>query len=175
MNSNCIYLSIVKKDDIGISEIDFPSYINRVESKIAYSLLFKMFNYLNLYVDIDDIYCSSNGKPYIKNSNIKFNYSHSKNYIACCVSDVDIGIDIEDDFKMSDEARMMYLSGIKDNYRKAFVIKEAYCKLLGDFDDDFFKCLDINSISKNKYEINNDTYDLVMFYEGKNKKINIIL
>ena len=82
MNSNCIYLSIVKKDDIGISEIDFPSYINRVESKIAYSLLFKMFNYLNLYVDIDHIYCSSNGKPYIKNSNIKFNYSHSKNYIA---------------------------------------------------------------------------------------------
>ena len=32
MNSNCIYLSIVKKDDIGISEIDFPSYINRVEN-----------------------------------------------------------------------------------------------------------------------------------------------
>ena len=54
-------------------------------------------------------------------------------------------------------------------------MKEAYCKLLGDFDDDFFKKLDVDNISKNKYEINNDDYDLVLFYEGKVKKINIIL
>ena len=170
-----IYISIKKKDDIVIRNLEFPDFIKRDESKKAVSLLFDMFNYLGLDININDIYHSDNGKPYIKNSNIKFNYSHSNNYIACSVSDVDIGIDIEDDFKMSDEARMMYLSGIKDNYRKAFVIKEAYCKLLGDFDDEFFKSLDINSISKNKYEINDDNYDLVMFYDGKIKKVNIIL
>ena len=170
-----IYISIKKKDDIVIRNLEFPDFIKRDESKKAVSLLFDMFNYLGLDININDIYHSDNGKPYIKNSNIKFNYSHSNNYIACSVSDVDIGIDIEDDFKMSDEARMMYLSGIKDSFRKAFVIKEAYCKLLGDFDDEFFKSLDINSISKNKYEINDDNYDLVMFYDGKIKKVNIIL
>ena len=170
-----IYISIKKKDDIVIRNLEFPDFIKRDESKKAVSLLFDMFNYLGLDININDIYHSNNGKPYIKNSNIKFNYSHSNNYIACSVSNVDMGVDIEDEFKMSDDARRLYLSGIKDNYRKAFVMKEAYCKLLGDFDDDFFKCLDINSISKNKYEINNDTYDLVLFYEGNNKNINIIL
>ena len=170
-----IYISIKKKDDIVIRNLEFPDFIKRDESKKAVSLLFDMFNYLGLDININDIYHSNNGKPYIKNSNIKFNYSHSNNYIACSVSNVDMGVDIEDEFKMSDDARRLYLSGIKDNYRKAFVTKEAYCKLLGDFDDDFFKCLDINSISKNKYEINNDTYDLVLFYEGNNKNINIIL
>ena len=174
MNDN-IYLIVKKKEDIKISNLKFPDFIKRDESKKAFSLLFDMFNYLGLDININDIYHSNNGKPYIKNSNIKFNYSHSNNYIACSVSNVDMGVDIEDEFKMSDDARRLYLSGIKDNFRKVFVTKEAYCKLLGDFDDDFFKCLDINSISKNKYEINNDTYDLVLFYEGNNKNINIIL
>ena len=172
---NSIYLSIKKKSEVKINDLKFPDFIKRDKSKKAFSLLFDMFNYLGLDIDINDICYSNNGKPYIKNSNIKFNYSHSKNYIACSVSFVDMGIDIEDEFKMSDEARRLYLSGIKDNYRKAFVTKEAYCKLLGDFDDDFFKKLDINKFFNNKYEINNDDYDLVLFYDGKVKNINIIL
>ena len=174
MNDN-IYISIKKKDDIVIRNLEFPDFIKRDESKKAVSLLFDMFNYLGLDININDIYHSNNGKPYIKNSNIKFNYSHSNNYIACSVSDVDMGIDIEDEFNMSDEARRIYLSGFVDNFRKAFVTKEAYCKLLGNFDDVFFKKLDVDSISKNKYEINDDNYDLVMFYDGKIKKVNIIL
>lgn len=173
--NDSIYISIKKKDDIVIRNLEFPNYIKRDESRKAFSLLFDMFNYLKLDVDIKDICYSDNGKPYIKNSNIKFNYSHSKNYIACCVSYVDMGIDVEDEFNMSDEARIMYLSGINDDIRRNFVTKEAYCKLLGDFDDEFFKKLDINSISKNKYEINNSDYDLVLFYSGKAKKINMIL
>ena len=145
MNDN-IYLIVKKKEDIKISNLKFPDFIKRDESKKAFSLLFDMYNYLGLDIDINDICYSNNGKPYIKNSNIKFNYSHSKNYIACSVSFVDMGIDIEDEFYISDEARKMYLPGIIDNFRKAFVTKEAYCKLLGDFDDDFFKKLDINGI-----------------------------
>ena len=172
---NSIYLSIKKKSEVKINDLKFPDFIKRDESKKAVSLLFDMFNYLGLDININDIYHSNNGKPYIKNSNIKFNYSHSNNYIACSISSVEMGVDIEDEFKMSDDARRLYLSGIKDNFRKVFVTKEAYCKLLGDFDDDFFKKLDVDNISKNKYEINNDDYDLVLFYEGKVKKINIIL
>lgn len=172
---NSIYLSIKKKSEVKINDLKFPDFIKRDESKKAFSLLFDMFNYLGLDIDINDVCYNNNGKPYIKNSNIKFNYSHSKNYIACSVSDVEMGIDIEDEFYISDEARMMYLPGIVDNFRKAFVTKEAYCKLLGDFDDDFFKKLNINKIFNNKYEISNDNYDLVLLYDGKLKKINIIL
>ena len=164
-----IYLRIIKKDNIEISNIDFPDFIKRDESKKAFSLLFDMFDYLGLSVNSNDIYCSENGKPYIKNSNVYFNYSHSKNYIACCVGFVDVGVDIEDEFDISIDAASLYLSGIKKDYRKAFVTKEAYCKLLGDFDDAFFKKIDINNISKNKYEISKDEYDLVLFYDGNIK------
>ena len=170
-----IYLSIIKKDDIQISNIDFPKNIKRDESKKAYSLLFMMFNYLKQSVDINDLCYTENGKPYIKNSNIKFNYSHCENYIACCVALVNVGVDIQDNFKMSDDAISLYLKGIKNNLRKSFVAKEAYCKLIGNFDDEYFKNIDINSISENKYEINNIEYDLVLFYEGSKKKIDIIL
>lgn len=169
--SNSVYLSIKNKDDIVISDLWVPDFIKRDESKKAFSLLFDMFNYLGLDIDIKDVCYKDNGKPYIKNSNIKFNYSHSKNYIACSVSSVEVGIDIEDEFNISNEAASLYLSGISDNFRRAFVTKEAYCKLLGDFNDDFFRNLDINSISDNKYEICNDQYDLVLYYEGVHKNI----
>ena len=66
---------------------------------------------------------------------------------------------IEDEFYISDEARKMYLPGIVDIFRKVFVTKEAYCKLLGDFDDEFFKKLNINKIFNNKYEISLDNFD----------------
>lgn len=170
-----IYLSIKKNDEVEIRNIEFPDLIKRDESRKAFSLLFDMFNYLGLDVDIKDICYSDNGKPYIKDYNIKFNYSHSKNYIACSVSSIEMGIDIEDDFKISDEARLMYLPGINDDIRRTFVTKEAYCKLLGDFDDEFFKKIDVNRIKNNKYEINNMDYNLVLFYDGESKKINIIL
>ena len=92
-----------------------------------------------------------------------------------CVALVNVGVDIQDNFKMSDDAISLYLKGIKNNLRKSFVAKEAYCKLIGNFDDEYFKNIDINSISENKYEINNIEYDLVLFYEGSKKKIDIIL
>ena len=172
---NSIYLSIKKKSEVKINDLKFPDFIKRDENKKAFSLLFEMFNYLGLDININDIYYSNNGKPYIKDSTIKFNYSHSKNYIACSVSSIEMGIDIEDDFKISDEARLMYLPGINDDIRRTFVTKEAYCKLLGDFNDEFFKKIDVNRIKNNKYEINNMDYNLVLFYDGESKKINIIL
>ncbi len=169
-----IYLSISKKNNIEISNINFPNFITRKESKQAYSLLFKMFNYLGLSININDIFISETGKPYIKNSKIKFNYSHSKNYIACCISNVELGIDIEDEFKISSEAAKLYVPNSNGEYRKEFVTKEAYCKLLSKFNDELFKQLDIKKIKKNKYTIFKKEYDLVLYYEGKSKQINII-
>lgn len=173
MIDNCIYYSIVKKNDINISDTVFPNYINRDESKKAYSLLFKMFNYLGISINIKDIYISDNGKPFIKNSNIKFNYSHSNNYIACAIAMCDVGIDIEDEFEISDKARGLYLKGIKEDYRGAWVKKEAYCKMIGDFDDNFFKNLKISS--NDYYEEVTSLYHCVLFYKDKNIKVKKIM
>ena len=42
-----------------------------------------------------EILTSSNGKPYVKNSDIEFNISHSGEMVACALSDTPIGVDIE--------------------------------------------------------------------------------
>ena len=170
-----IYLSIFLKDDILVDDIEYPLFVKRDESKKAYSLLFKMLDYLDLSVNISDICCSDNGKPYIKNSKIRFNYSHSKKYIAVAIGFVEVGVDIEDEFNISKDASSLYLPGIESDFRRVFVSKEAYCKLIGDFDDEFFKKLDINTITKNNYTISSDQYDLVLYYDGDIKKVNLVL
>ncbi len=38
---------------------------------------------------------SENGKPYLENSDVFFSISHSGSYVLCCVSDNEIGCDIE--------------------------------------------------------------------------------
>ena len=155
-----IYICIKNKDDITISDdIKFCNF--KDETKKAFALLIKF--------DINSIKYKDNGKPYIINSNIKFSYSHSKNYIACVVSNIELGIDIEDIFNISNSARCLYLKNVDSNYRLSWVKKEAYCKLLGDFDDEFFKNLDINKIKCNSYIISNDKYDCVCYYEGEKK------
>lgn len=167
---NKIYICIKNKDDITIKDdIKYCSF--KDETKKAYSLLSNMLDKLDIKFDINSIKYKDNGKPYIVNSDIKFNYSHSKNYIACVVSNTDVGIDIEDIFNISDSARDLYLNNIDSNYRLAWVKKEAYCKLLGSFDDELFKKLDINLVEENSYIISNDKYDCVLYYNGNMKDI----
>lgn len=172
---NKIYLSIRNKDNIKIdNKINFPKYIKREESMRAYTLLNLMFNLLNIKFDIEKIKYTENGKPYIENSYIKFNYSHSHNFIACVISSSDVGIDIEDEFEISEEARKLYLKKINFYARKDWVMKEAYCKLLGNFNDEIFKKIDTKKINKNKYEIEKENYDCVIFYEGLKKELVIL-
>ncbi len=168
-----IYICIVEKKDVLIdNSIFFPSNITREESKKAYYILKYMLSVLNIPFNINIIKYNNNGKPYIDNSHIKFNYSHSKNYIACAISDCNLGIDIEDKFKISKKASEIYLNGITTNHRKEWVKKEAYCKLLGDFDNYLFK--NINNYNYYHYDINNRNYDCILFYEDNNKTIKII-
>ncbi len=167
---NKIYICIKNIDDITINDdIKYCSF--KDETKKAYTLLSNMLDKLGIKFDINTIMYKDNGKPYIISSDIKFNYSHSKNYIACVVSNTDVGIDIEDIFNISNSARSLYLKNIDSNYRLAWVKKEAYCKLLGDFDDEFFKNLDINRIKCNSYIISTDKYDCILYYEGNKKDI----
>lgn len=52
---------------------------------------------LDKYYKISELHIelSPNGKPFIKNQNIHFNVSHSKNLVVCIIADFPIGIDIE--------------------------------------------------------------------------------
>lgn len=52
---------------------------------------------LSKYYDINDfkIDISENGKPFLRDLQIYFNISHSKNLVVCAISEFPIGIDIE--------------------------------------------------------------------------------
>ena len=68
------------------------------ESLYALIILSKALQLLPSHVDIDKLTFAQDagGKPYFKQSSIYFNVSHSKGYVACCVSDeCDVGVDIE--------------------------------------------------------------------------------
>ena len=122
-----LYYSIVKKSDIHV-----PKTSNRIETDQARVVLKAMLNHFN--IDLDEIIIDANGKPYFKNSNIHFNYSHSKNYIACVISNYEVGIDIEEKNRIiSDDISNKYLNGVED-YNDRLILwvkKEAYSKLKG--------------------------------------------
>ncbi len=120
----------------------------------------------NIPFNINEIKISKSGKPYFINNIIKFNYSHSKNYIACVISNDEIGIDIEDEFKISKEAVKLYLNNEKNNLRYKWVKKEAYFKYKEYFDDEEFKKTKSEQINENYYVIDNEEYTCITFYKG---------
>ena len=159
-----IYISIQKKDDILIdNNISFPKNITRNESKKAYSLLKKMMEVVGISFDISKIKIAENGKPYFIDNSCKFNYSHSNKYIACALSNTEVGIDIEDDFKVSLEAASLYLNNSSSNLRYQWVMKEAYFKLRGDFSDNQFKKIRIDDIHSFHHIIEKDDYLCIVF------------
>lgn len=96
-------------------------------------------NYFNT-----NIKYNKNGKPFIDNSNIFFNISHSHDFVACIVSDNEIGIDIEKTKLLDENIINLFSSNSekeailasKKSYNKKFLqlysLKEAYLKMNGD-------------------------------------------
>ena len=122
-----VYYSIVEKSDIKADNA-----IVKLETNQAMTLLKKQLNYLDL--KLPEIRISANGKPYFKNSNLFFNYSHSKNYIACAVSFYEVGIDIEETTRnINDNIAKKYLDNVNGNKKRieTWVKKESYSKLKG--------------------------------------------
>ena len=121
-----VYYTIVRKDES-------PVYSDGEETNKARYILEWMLNHLG-YFELPKIYVSEHGKPYFRDSDICFNYSHSKSYIACAVSCYDVGVDIEDaSRKISDGVSKKYLDEEGDNNKRLekWVKKEAYSKLKG--------------------------------------------
>lgn len=96
----------------------------------------------------------SNGKPYVKNSPVHFNISHSENMLICAFSDNEIGVDIEKIRPISlsvlkrffSEKEQEYVLGhtpdekdftmcndkeILGRFCQLFTLKEAICKKSG--------------------------------------------
>ena len=111
-------------------------------------------NALNIAPESLIILTGKNGKPYIKNSKIKFNISHCENVLACAFSTEEIGIDIERvrPFSLNilkrffSEEEQEYVFGnipTKDDFQKCeneeilerfyriYTLKEAICKKSG--------------------------------------------
>lgn len=83
------------------------------------------------------------GKPELKeDQNLKFNLSHSGNYIVCAVGDAQVGIDVEnskkDNFDIAEkwfaEKEYQWLSETKDRqegFNRLWTLKESYIKMRG--------------------------------------------
>lgn len=134
LKKNYVYYLIVNKKDIDMMANDLfdGTYQLKYETKQAYFVLEKMLGYFG--IQMPHIFISKNGKPYFEDSNIYFNYSHSKNYIACAISFYELGIDIEECSRtISDSVAKRYLNGEKNMNKRIelWVKKEAYSKLRG--------------------------------------------
>lgn len=88
----------------------------------------------------NDIIYNEKGKPFFKNSQIKFNISHSDNLVALAISEKDVGIDVEFikpvnqklfDKVFSLKEKQDFLLSEKENFFKLWTLKESYIKLLG--------------------------------------------
>lgn len=97
----------------------------------------------NLSLDKDMIVFNKHGKPYLKNSHIYFNISHSSDYVVIGLSDSEIGVDIE---KLVSKDRSLQLinklnqtfidefnisSDPQDFFTKCWVSIESYSKMIG--------------------------------------------
>lgn len=85
------------------------------------------------------------GKPYIRDSNIQFNVSHSGEYVVCGISTKPIGVDIEEmkdqdiaciakRFFSNSELQYLYEEGetlLIERFYELWVLRESYLKWLG--------------------------------------------
>ena len=132
----------------------------RKKQSIIGELLLKNLLKKEVNINYDNIQFITNkyGKPYIKNSNIFFNISHSNDYVISVISETEIGIDIEkiktvpikhiNQFATENEKKYI-LEGdnIMEKLWSIYTLKEAYFKMKG---------TNLNNILKVEFKIDND-------------------
>ncbi|QFG00389.1 hypothetical protein PB01_17135 [Psychrobacillus glaciei] len=91
-----------------------------------------------------EFFYNKNGKPFLKNSSLNFNLSHSENWIFCAVGNEIVGVDVE---KMNPISFELLISNFSEEEKTVFdkvlveeklplfyeiwVIKECYSKAIG--------------------------------------------
>ena len=180
---NDIETFIIKKYDASSTYFNIPkSYGSfRNETKIAY-LLLNALHYKNFkkFINMDTIVRDENGKPIFSDKDLYFNISHSKDYIACSLAPVNIGIDIEQDrvIKANIIEKIKHHNDENISLIELWNIKEAYSKYLGiglklDFSKISIEDIKEKSNTKNDiYNIDNEKLYFAMCYDKKQKLNN---
>lgn len=109
--------------------------------KIAADLLCRQMISDECSIPTEKIVFSKNekGKPFAVNADIRFSISHSKNIVACAVSDKEIGVDIEEirDIrlkaaeKFACESEIEYIGTDITRFFEIWTLKEAFFKCKG--------------------------------------------
>lgn len=172
MKSNIVYYSVVNKDDIIYNDTS-----DKLETKLAQIVLKNMLKHFDL--KLPEIYLSDSGKPFFKDSKIFFNYSHSKNYIACAISLHEVGIDIEEtNISISDTIVKKYLDNEKDNSKRIeiWVKKESYSKLKGLGLQIGFQNVKLDELKEQNFFIKEKQYMFSIYCDSENiefKELNL--
>lgn len=172
MENNIVYYSVVNKDNIIYNDTN-----DKLETKLAQIVLKNMLKHFDL--KLPEIYLSDSGKPFFKDSKIFFNYSHSKNYIACAISQHEVGIDIEEtNINISDAIAKKYLDNEKDNSKRIeiWVKKESYSKLKGLGLQIGFQNVKLDELKEQNFFIKEKEYMCSIYCDTKNiefKELNL--
>ena len=158
LSATGIYYVIVKKDRF--KDI-------KDETKLSFFVLDKMLKLFD--IDLMEVSCSKDGKPYFKDSDICFNYSHSSNYIAVAIGTTSIGVDIEERI-VTDEVSDKFLESARGRDKlKAWVLKESYVKLIGT-GIKMFRDFNVSDITNNYKLIDGGNYMCSIMYSGSKRR-----
>lgn len=116
--------------------------------------------------DANDLVKNKKGKPYLKNSYLHFNISHTNGLICCGISNTEIGIDCEHirDFnrslldKVCTSAEKSKITNNVDINRAFFTywtLKESYCKFTGNGLSENLKNIEFTFLNKTPFLFKN--------------------
>lgn len=117
----------------------------KLQSLAAGVLLVHALQDVGLDITDAQFECNEFGKPYIKNSDIFFNLSHSGDYAICAVSNSEIGCDIEKIVRTEDkiakkffcQEEYLYIASQpneqarKEEFYRYWTLKESFIKAIG--------------------------------------------
>ena len=109
--------------------LQLDSDLAKGQNVVAYLLLSKILREKNIDIHNLDYSYRASGKPYFKNSLLKFNISHSDVMVAVVVDSFEIGLDIEK-IKPVDADMLDYVYSKQEqkNYHQMLLDEEFFCK-----------------------------------------------
>lgn len=167
--NDSLYYGIVPKENIHYIPKEITSLDISRDSQLGFSVVYYFLQ--KLHIRFGTLDKQEGGKPFFQEGHIHFNYAHSKNFIACAIGNMAVGIDIEEKSRcISDITAKKALSSEaspKERVRQ-WVHKEAYAKLDGKGLGINLKKLHLKDIQKFGYEIEGETYWAAIYTHREN-------
>lgn len=179
-----VHLYVIPKNEVhNYTSTTMPAHYTgtiRDESKMGYAILSVILKTkFGVTYHAKNILTDPNGKPYLKDSSICFNISYCQGYVACAVGQQVISIDIEQSRKLHSKLlpKILTPEEIDDGMDplRAWVIKEAYSKLLGAGLALGFASISVDTIlgKQPHFIVPNKLYTCAVFYENPNTIVEI--